>query len=294
MFKDRTFTWVLIITISLFALVSFLFLPKAFSGEVVYSPEIFSIGPLIVRWYGLLISSSILLCYFIGRHQAFKEKVSEDDLLNAVFIGIILGVIGARLYYVIFNFSFFSDNPISILKIWTGGLAIHGGIIGAVVSTFLYTKYKKNCTLKFLQAMDLFTFVLPLSQGIGRWGNFMNHEAYGTPTDFFLKMYVPLESRMPGLESFSFFHPTFLYESVCDVAVFLFLFYYIRNRRKGFGEVTSLYLMLYSFARMFIELLRTDSLMVGNFRTAVVTSIIMFFIGLVQYIYLIKKRGAKI
>jgi len=142
--------------------------------------------------------------------------------------------------------------------------------------------------------MDLFTFVLPLSQGIGRWGNFMNHEAYGTPTDFFLKMYVPLESRMPGLESFSFFHPTFLYESVCDVAVFLFLFYYIRNRRKGFGEVTSLYLMLYSFARMFIELLRTDSLMVGNFRTAVVTSIIMFFIGLVQYIYLIKKRGAKI
>jgi len=294
LFKDRTFTWVLITTVCFFALISLIFLPKAFSGEVVYSPEVLSIGPLAVRWYGLLISSSILLCYFIGRRQAFKERVSEDDLLNAVFIGIILGVIGARLYYVIFNFSFFSDDPISILKIWTGGLAIHGGILGAVVSTFLYTRYKKNCTLKFFQAMDLFTFVLPLSQGIGRWGNFMNHEAYGTPTDFFLKMYIPLENRMPGLESFSFFHPTFLYESVCDVAIFLFLFYYIRNRRKVFGEVTSLYLMLYSIARMFIELLRTDSLMIGNFRTAVVTSIIMFFVGLVQYIYLLKKRGAKI
>ncbi|HQP58454.1 MAG TPA: prolipoprotein diacylglyceryl transferase, partial [Petrotogaceae bacterium] len=143
MFKDRTFTWVLITTVCFFALISLIFLPKAFSGEVVYSPEVFSIGPLAVRWYGLLISSSILLCYFIGRRQAFKERVSEDDLLNAVFIGIILGVIGARLYYVIFNFSFFSDDPISILKIWTGGLAIHGGILGAVVSTFLYTRYKK-------------------------------------------------------------------------------------------------------------------------------------------------------
>jgi phosphatidylglycerol:prolipoprotein diacylglycerol transferase len=264
--KDKTFLYVLWIALTAFFVISFIILPKSFSGEWYFDSVLIKIGFIEIRWYGLLIAVGILLATFIAENEAKREKVSEDDFFSVLALGIIFGIIGARIYYVIFNFSYFSHNLIDIFKTWEGGLAIHGAILAAFLVAFLYSHFKKNCTFTFLQGLDIFTFVLPLAQSIGRWGNFFNHEAYGRPTNLPWKMYIAPEHRVPGYQNFEFFHPTFLYESFWDLIVFLILFYFIRNKRQNYGEVTALYLILYSVGRIPIELLRTDSLYLGKFR----------------------------
>ncbi|BBE31946.1 prolipoprotein diacylglyceryl transferase [Tepiditoga spiralis] len=233
-----------------------------------------------------------MLAVSIAEKQAKKEKILENDFFGAIIFGIIFGIIGARLYYVTFNWNYFSQYPTEIIKTWHGGMAIHGGVLGSILAAYIYTKRKK-CSMKFLQSLDLFTFVLPLAQAIGRWGNFMNHEAYGGPTELPWKMFIALKDRMPGYESYSYFHPTFLYESILDLSIFLFLLYYIRNKRNSFGEVTALYLILYSIGRGFIETLRTDSLMIFGMKTAVLISFILSIIGIVMFIYIKKKENKK-
>ncbi|PNR92453.1 prolipoprotein diacylglyceryl transferase [Petrotoga sp. 9PWA.NaAc.5.4] len=292
--KDKVFFNTFLVSVFSFILVSITILPKSFSGEWYFNPIIIKIGVLEIRWYGLLIAISILLATFIGQKEAEREKVSEDDFFNALSLGIIFGIIGARLYYVLFNLQYFSKNPSEILKIWHGGLAIHGAILAAFLTVFVYTHLKKNCTFTFLQGLDLFTFVLPLAQSIGRWGNFFNHEAYGTPTELPWKMYIAPEHRMVGFESYEYFHPTFLYESAWNLLIFLVLFYFIRNKRKTYGEVTALYLILYSIGRIPIEMLRTDSLYVGNMRVAVLISIFFIIIGAITFLILRYKKSTKV
>ncbi|WP_420856928.1 prolipoprotein diacylglyceryl transferase [Tepiditoga spiralis] len=267
-------------------------LPKSFSGEWYFNPILFKFGVLETRWYGLLIAIAVMLAVSIAEKQAKKEKILENDFFGAIIFGIIFGIIGARLYYVTFNWNYFSQYPTEIIKTWHGGMAIHGGVLGSILAAYIYTKRKK-CSMKFLQSLDLFTFVLPLAQAIGRWGNFMNHEAYGGPTELPWKMFIALKDRMPGYESYSYFHPTFLYESILDLSIFLFLLYYIRNKRNSFGEVTALYLILYSIGRGFIETLRTDSLMIFGMKTAVLISFILSIIGIVMFIYIKKKENKK-
>lgn len=288
--KKNYLVYVLTITAAYSLLVLFL-LPKAFSGEIYLSPVLFNIGSLEIRWYGFLIAFSILIVTLIAENRAKKENISQDDFYSAVIFGVILGVFGARLYYVAFNLDYYLSNPSEIIMINHGGMAIHGGILGAILSVYLYTKFKKKSSLKFFQALDIFTFVLPLAQAIGRWGNFFNHEAYGSPTDLPWKMFVALEHRMPGYENFKYFHPTFLYESIGNSIIFLILLYYINFKRKVKGEVTALYLIFYSVLRGFIEILRTDSLYFLGIKTNVLMSVILFFVGLFLFIYLRRKNN---
>ncbi|MGM0639847.1 MAG: prolipoprotein diacylglyceryl transferase [Thermotogota bacterium] len=289
MSKKSYLMYVFTVLIS-FSILGIFLLPKAFSGDLYVSPIMITIGSLEIRWYGFLIALSILIVTLIAEKRAKKEDVSQDDFYSAVIFGIILGVIGARLYYVAFNLDYFSNNPLEIIMINHGGMAIHGGILGAILSIYIYTKFRKKSSLNFLQALDILTFVLPLAQSIGRWGNFFNHEAYGSPTDLPWKMFVAFQHRMPGYENYEFFHPTFLYESLGNSLIFLFLLYYINFKRKIKGEITALYLMLYSILRGFVEILRTDSLYFLGLKTNVLISVILFFVGLFMMIYL-KRRN---
>lgn len=273
-----------------YLLLGIFLLPKAFNGELYVSPILLRLGSIEIRWYGFLIAFSILLVTLIAENRAKKEGITQDDFYSAVIIGIIFGVIGARFYYVIFNLDYFLSNPSEIIMINHGGMAIHGGILGAILSVFIYTKYRKKTSLRFLQALDIFTFVLPLAQAIGRWGNFFNHEAYGSPTNLPWKMFVALQDRMPGYENSQYFHPTFLYESLGNSIIFLFLLYYINYKRKVKGEVTALYLILYSILRGFIEILRTDSLYFMGLKTNVLISIVLFFVGIIMFIFLRRKK----
>lgn len=261
----------------------FFFLKATFEGIIIINPVLLTLGPLQIRWYGVLIAAGIVIAYLIGRSLALKEGIKEDYLIEAVFFGIILGIIGARLYYVVFELDYYLKNPVEIFITWHGGLAIHGGIFGGLLAGFIYTRFRKKANIGFLQAADIFTAVLPLAQAIGRWGNFMNHEAYGRPTDLPWKMFVPFEYRMPGFGEYEFFHPTFLYESLWNVALFIFLISFMK-KRKNYGEITGLYMIFYSIARFFIEGLRLDSLYIRGLRTAQLVSVLLLAIGVLIFI----------
>jgi len=148
----------------------------------------------------------------------------------------------------------------------------------------------KKSSFTFLQGFDIAALMLPLAQAIGRWGNFCNHEAYGKPTDLPWKMYIPPRFRMPGYEAFEFFHPTFLYESLWNIGIFVFLFWFYKNKRKNFGEILALYMIFYSIARFFIEGLRLDSLYWGEYRAAQITSVLLIIFGLLLFV-LVRKYG---
>lgn len=286
--KDKLYKKVLIISTSIMAILIIFLLPGVFSGKILLNPVLLTIGTLQIRWYGLLIATGVFLSFYLASDTAKKWEISEDDLSTAVMIGIIFSIIGARLYYVIFNWDIYSKMPSEIFKTWHGGMAIHGGILGALLSVYIYTKLKKNITFNFLEGLDLMAHVLPLGQAIGRWGNFFNYEAYGGPTSLPWKMFIPKPFRMPGYENFEYFHPTFLYESLWDLGIFLFLFYYARNKKKFDGEIISLYLILYSAGRGWIELLRTDSLMFMGLKVAVLISIVFIILGIIMYFVLRK------
>ena len=281
--KGNKLPWILVAAGSL-VVALFFFLKASFQGIIVTNPVLFTFGPFQIRWYGVLIASGIVLTYAIGRKLAFREGIQEDYLIEMVFFGIVMGIIGARLYYVVFEWSYYKENPLEIFVTWHGGLAIHGGIFGGLLAGFIYTRLRKKANIGFLQAADIFTAVLPLAQAIGRWGNFMNHEAYGRPTDLPWKMYVPTEYRMPGYLNFEYFHPTFLYESIWNVGLFIFLMGYMK-KRKNYGEVTGLYMVFYSLARFFIEGLRLDSLYINKLRTAQLVSVILMILGIFVFTF---------
>ncbi|MGQ9855351.1 MAG: prolipoprotein diacylglyceryl transferase [Fervidobacterium sp.] len=272
----------------------FLFLKEVFAGNIILRDYIFKIGKFQLRWYSVCIASGILVAYFLGRRRLRDSSLrlpytlKPEDLDEGLFWGIIFGILGARTYYVVFNWSYYSRYPSEIWKIWHGGLAIHGGIFAAFATIFVYSKIKKY--FSFFQATDLFTSVLPLAQAIGRWGNFFNYEAYGRPTTLPWGMFVPPERRMPGYDVERFFHPTFLYESLWNIAVFCVLYFLIEKRKKYYGETTALYLIMYSLGRFWIESLRLDSLMAGRLRAAQVVSILLIILGATWYAYLIGKK----
>ncbi|RKX52703.1 MAG: prolipoprotein diacylglyceryl transferase [Thermotoga sp.] len=271
----------------------FFFLREVFAGRLILKNYIVRIGRLEIRWYSVLIITGIFLYYYIARRRAEKEGVNPEHLDEVLVYGIIAGVIGARIYYVVFRWDYYSKNFSEIFKIWHGGLAIHGAIIAAILTGFLYTRLKKNVSFTLLQGLDIFTGVLPLGQAIGRWGNFFNYEAFGIPTNLPWKMFVPEKFRPMEFRNQDFFHPTFLYESLWDLFVFYALTVYYRKYRKGFGEVTALYLILYSIGRFFIEGLRVDSLMLGNYRVAKIISLVFIVIGIILLIYLRSSRVEK-
>lgn len=233
-------------------------------------PVAFELFGLEIRWYGILIASGVLIGTILGLREAKRVGFNEDLILDLLIWEIPLAVIGARLYYVIFSWDMYKDNPLEVLNIRHGGLAIHGAIIMAIIVAVIFTRIKK---VNFWTLADICAPSLILAQAIGRWGNYINQEAYGGPTD------LPWGIMVNGVKV----HPTFLYESLWNFLVFLFLIWYRKNKKKKEGEVFLLYLSLYSFIRFFIEGLRTDSLMWGQFRVAQIVSLIGFSIPLIIF-----------
>lgn len=235
--------------------------------------EIIQIGPITLRWYGLLIASGALLGLALATREAVRRGLDPDALTTATLVAMLTGFIGARAYYVAFNWELYAGRPWDIPAIWKGGLAIHGGMLAGLLGAWLYMRARR---LPLLPYLDVAASSVVLAQAIGRWGNFFNSEAYGRPTDLPWKLYIPPERRVPGFERFEFFHPTFLYESLWDVAVFLVLVFVLRRRLERYpGALFLCYLGLYSVGRFFVEGLRLDSLMAGGLRTAQLMSLLL-------------------
>lgn len=230
-----------------------------------------------IMWYGILIGIGMAIAIYIALKETRRKGLDEDKILNAVMIAIPVGVICARVYYVVFSWDYYGSNPSEILDIRGGGLAIHGGLIGGIISAYIYSRAKK---LNFLKLADTLLIGVPIAQAIGRWGNFINGEAHGGPTN------LPWAITVDGTRV----HPTFLYESLWNIIVFIILF--LRRKKSEFdGEITFLYISLYSIGRFFIEGLRTDSLMLGPLRMAQVISLVFILVGVVGYFIMKKKNG---
>ncbi|HFO2200275.1 TPA: prolipoprotein diacylglyceryl transferase [Staphylococcus aureus] len=246
-------------------------------------PVAFNLGPLSVRWYGIIIAVGILLGYFVAQRALVKAGLHKDTLVDIIFYSALFGFIAARIYFVIFQWPYYVENPSEIIKIWHGGIAIHGGLIGGFIAGVIVCKVKN---LNPFQIGDIVTPSIILAQGIGRWGNFMNHEAHGGPVSraFLEKLHLPNFIIENMYINGQYYHPTFLYESIWDVAGFIILVN-IRKHLK-LGETFFLYLTWYSIGRFFIEGLRTDSLMLtSNIRVAQLVSILLILISISLIVY---------
>lgn len=235
----------------------------------------FSIFGIDVMWYGILMASGMIIGTLLAIKEGKRVGIKEDDILDLAIVAIPSGLIGARLYYVIFNWDHYSQNISQILNFRGGGMAIHGALIGGILAGYLFSRYKK---MSFFKLADTVIIGVPLAQAIGRWGNFINQEAHGGPTN------LPWGIMVNGEKV----HPTFLYESIWNIGIFIFLWIF-RKKKQYEGEVIVLYTILYSLGRFFIEGLRTDSLMIGPFRMAQVISLVGVIGGIIVHIYLSKK-----
>lgn len=224
------------------------------------NPVAFHIFGIPVMWYGVLIAVGILLGSTVSSNEIKRRGFSEDDLWDGLIWAIVAGVICARLYYVVFEWEFYGAHPEEILNIRGGGLAIHGALLGGILAFAVYAK-KRRLPLSLL--LDITAPGVILAQSIGRWGNFINQEAHGGPTD------LPWGIIIDGVKV----HPTFLYESICNFIIFWILLWFARKKQKHDGEVFYLYMICYGIVRFFVEGLRTDSLMLGPLRVAQLVSL---------------------
>lgn len=244
-----------------------------------------------IHWYSIMIVLGLVCAIIVSNFEIKRQNINKNFFTNLIFYVVLFGIIGARLYYVLFNWDYYSVNPIEILKIWHGGLAIHGGIIAGIIVTIIYTKKYKLNTFKM---MDIMVVGVIIAQAIGRWGNFFNQEAYGMMTTretletFHLPEFIINGMCIDGL----YYHPTFLYESLWNLAGFILLLILRRRKYNKIGEITGIYLIWYSIGRIVIEHFRLDSLMLGSFKMAQIMSIILIVVGVTIIIW--SRRGLKI
>lgn len=241
------------------------------------NPTAFTVFGIDIKWYAIIITSAMMLGIYLTMKTGKKQGFIEDHLLDLALVALPCAIICARAYYVIFNLEIY-DSFMEMINIRLGGLAIHGGLIGGFIGGFIVAK-RKN--MNILKVMDIVAPYLILSQSIGRWGNFINKEAHGGPTD------LPWGIMVDGIKV----HPTFLYESLWNLIVFGLLLKFSKNKKFD-GLICGLYMILYSVGRFFIEGLRTDSLMIGPFRTAQLTSLLLIVLG-GTIIYIFRNRGVK-
>lgn len=247
-------------------------------------PVAFSLFGIDIAWYGISIALGVVAALLLAQYTCKLVNINYDDMLTVFLITFPIAIVGARLYYVIFEFDQYRDNLMSIFNIRKGGLAIHGGIIAAVIVVAIYCNKKK---INFFDIMDMAAPCIILAQGIGRWGNFFNQEAHGGPvTEAFISRF-PQFIQKGMLIKGTYYHPTFLYESIWNVLVCLLLLYMLKKVSKK-GVIFFSYIGLYSVARFFIEGLRTDSLMLGSIRMAQLVSIIGVVIWVAGVIYCYK------
>lgn len=229
-------------------------------------PVAFALGPFTVYWYGILISAAILLGTYLAMREAQRRGLNIDHVINTIIVSVPAAFIGARLYYVLFNWEYYSRFPAEIPATWHGGLAIHGGLIGAFLAAyFMLKKYR----ISFWTGADLAAPSIALGQAIGRWGNYFNQEAYGYTVD---PQKIPWAMYIDG----AYRHPTFLYESLWDLGVFIFLLWFRRREGIKTGDIFLSYALLYSVGRLVVEGFRTDSLMLTpTLRAAQVVSAVV-------------------
>ncbi len=245
------------------------------------NPVAFKIFGIEIMWYGVLISAGLLLGVLVALRECRRVGFKEDNLLDFLLIAIPSAIVGARAYYVIFSWDYYSMNPSEIINTRNGGLAIHGALIAGVIAGILFCRKRK---INVLQLLDIVIPSVALGQSIGRWGNYINQEAFGGPTD------LPWGIVVNGQKV----HPTFLYESIIDFAIFIFLMWFRKNRKATHGQIFALYLILYSAGRFFVEGLRTDSLMFFGMRIAQIVSIGSIIAGIVLWFYLKNEKNKEI
>ncbi len=265
-------------------------------------PELFQLGPFSLRWYGLLIALSVLIGLNLSSYLAKYRNLSNNLINDLLPILVLASLIGARLYYVIFEWREYQNNWIEVLAIWKGGIAIHGALIAGTISVFIFCRLRRQ---PFLDVLDILLPSVALGQAIGRWGNFFNNEAFGIPTKLPWGLYIPYEYRPLEFESSQYFHPTFLYESIWNLLIFTILIILFNRGQKGLlklptGALTFIYLISYSLGRLWIEGLRTDSLCInalppfcqGGFRVAQLISLLLIGLGSIGlwWLYVRKKE----
>lgn len=252
------------------------------------NPIIFSIGNFQVRWYSVILLVAFLVAYYFINREAKRFDVEKDFIFNLLFWTLIFGIVGARIYYVIFDWEYYSTNLSEIWKVWNGGLAIHGGIIAGLLTIIVYTK-KYN--LRVVRYLDYVVVGLIIGQAIGRWGNFFNAEAHGIATslEHLQSLHIP-EFIINGMRiNGVYYTPTFFYESIFCLVGFVIICVVRRNKYTKVGTPTALYLIIYGIIRFFIERSRTDALMFCGFKIAMIVSIIMVIIGVVMLVINSKK-----
>lgn len=254
------------------------------------NPILFDLGFIKIYWYSIMIFIALLIGGWLVLKEAKRFKIPEDFVTNLFFFAIPISILGARLYYVVFNWSYYSTHLVEIFKIWEGGLAIHGGLLFGLLWIIFYTKkYKVNA----LKMLDMIVVGLIIGQAIGRWGNFFNGEAHGpvTTLEFLQGLHLP-EFIIKGMNIGGiYYQPTFLYESLWCLIGFIVLIIIRRNKYIKVGQLTGIYLIWYSIGRFLIESLRTDSLMLFGFKQAQIVSVLLIAIGII--IIVVKNRGSK-
>lgn len=239
----------------------------------------FEIGPITVYWYGLIIGAGLLLGLLLATREAEKLKLGKETFTDLILWAVPISIISARIYYVLFKWDYYSKNPGEIIAIWEGGIAIHGALIGAVLTAVVFARKKG---LSFWKLADIAAPSIILGQAIGRWGNFMNQEAYGTEVtrQFLENLNLPDFIINQMYIDGAYHHPTFLYESLWNLAGFLILLL-VRRLNPRRGEVFLFYIIWYSIGRFFVEGLRTDSLMLtDNLRIAQVLSLTLIILAI--------------
>ena len=244
---------------------------------------LFKLGFIEIRWYSILILSAFTIGYFLVIQNCKRKSINTTVVSNMCFYLVLFSIIGARIYYCLFNMDYYSKNILDILKIWEGGLAIHGGIIGGLLCLIYFTKKYK---LDLLDLLDVFSIPLALGQAIGRWGNFFNKEAYGSVVSLYTlrKYHIPSFIIKGMYIDYNYHQPTFFYESIACFLLFIILFIIYRKCKTKKGQIFGIYCTTYGIVRYFIESLRTDSLMLFNFKVAQIISIIMVIIGIILII----------
>lgn len=250
------------------------------------NPVAIEIGPFAVRWYALFIITGLALAVLLTMKEAKRKGWDPDLILDFVLWGFPIGIIGARIYYVIFQWSDYRQNPAEIIAIWNGGIAIYGGLLAGGLFLIWYAKRNLLSTWTFL---DLAAPGVLLAQAIGRWGNFANQEAYGSAVDSL--SYLPKWMQEQLFIDGAYRQPTFLMESVWTLIGFLILMA-LRHRKHFFkeGELALFYLVWYGTGRFFIEGFRTDSLFLGPIRISQALSLILVLVGLGLWLYRRKKQ----
>ncbi len=244
-------------------------------------PVAFTLGSIEVRWYGIIVVTGILAGFFYVLWRGKQWGYDSEDIIDFLLYGLPIGLVGTRLYYVIFNWGYFSNDPIRIFDITSGGLAIHGTVIVGLVYTIIFVRRKGFSFLKFA---DLLTPAFMIGLAIGRWGNFINQEAHGGEVDPEFLSYFP-QFIKEGMEiGGNYYHPTFFYEFIWNLIVFAALMIFIKSRIYRRGRVLALGLAMYSLGRFFIEDMRLDSLYLGDIQVARPVSVIIIIAAAVLFI----------